>query len=87
MVQNPITEEIREIRHRLAAQFDNDVSRIGAETRRRQVASGRRVIRRPIINHDNLLEGMILGQGAAHGPNHQFGPIISRDDNGHQVWN
>ena len=47
MVQNPITEEIREIRHRLAAQFDNDVSRIGAETRRRQAASGRRVIRLP----------------------------------------
>ena len=47
MVQNPITEEIREIRHRLAAQFDNDVSRIGAETRCRQAASGRRVIRLP----------------------------------------
>ncbi len=47
MVQNPITEEIREIRHRLAAQFENDVYRIGAETRRRQAASGRRVIRLP----------------------------------------
>ena len=47
MVPNPITEEIREIRHRLAAQFDNDVFRIGAETRRRQAASGRRVIRLP----------------------------------------
>ncbi len=47
MVPNPITEEIREIRHRLAAQFDNDVFRIGAETRRRQTASGRRVIRMP----------------------------------------
>ena len=40
MVHNPITEEIREIRHRLAAQFDNDVYRIGAELRRRQAASG-----------------------------------------------
>ena len=47
MVPNPITEEIREIRHRLAAQFDNDVFRIGAETRRRQATSGRRVIRVP----------------------------------------
>lgn len=47
MVHNPITEEIRETRHRLAAQFDNDVSRIGAETRRRQAASGRRVVRLP----------------------------------------
>ena len=47
MVPNPITEEIREIRHRLAAQFDNDVFRIGAETRRRQAMSDRRVIRLP----------------------------------------
>ena len=47
MVPNPITEEIREIRHRLAAQFENDVFRIGAETRRRQTASGRRVVRLP----------------------------------------
>lgn len=47
MAHNPITEEIREIRHRLAAQFDNDVRRIGAETRRRQAASGRKVIRLP----------------------------------------
>jgi hypothetical protein len=47
MAHNPITEEIREIRHRLAAQCDNDVYRIGAELRRRQSASGRRVVRLP----------------------------------------
>ena len=47
MVPNPITEEIRKTRHRLASQFENDVVRIGAETRRRQTASGRRVIRLP----------------------------------------
>jgi hypothetical protein len=47
MIRNPITEEIREIRHRLAAQFENDVSRIGAEIRRGQAASGHRVVRRP----------------------------------------
>ncbi len=47
MVHNPITEEIREIRHRLADEFDNDVYRIGAETRRRQSLSGRRIIRLP----------------------------------------
>ena len=41
MVPNPITEEIRKIRHRLANQFDNDVYRIGAEIRRRQSESGR----------------------------------------------
>jgi hypothetical protein len=47
MVHNPITEEIHEIRHRLAAQFENDVYRIGAELRRGQAASGRRVVRLP----------------------------------------
>lgn len=47
MVPNPITEEIRTIRHRLATEFDNDVYRIGAELRRRQAASGRRVVRLP----------------------------------------
>ena len=47
MIHNPINEEIREIRHRLAAQFENDVYRIGAEIRRGQAASGHRVVRRP----------------------------------------
>jgi hypothetical protein len=47
MVHNPITEEIRTIRHQLAAEFGNDVYRIGAELRRRQAASGRRVVRLP----------------------------------------
>ena len=47
MIPNPITEEIREIRHRLAAQCDNDVYRIGAEIRRGQAVSGHRVVRRP----------------------------------------
>ena len=47
MVHNPITDEIREIRRRLAAQFDYDVYRIGAEIRRRQAESGRRIVRRP----------------------------------------
>lgn len=36
MVHNPITEEIRDIRHRLAEQFDNDVYRNGAELRPRR---------------------------------------------------
>ena len=47
MVRNPITEEIRDIRHRLAAECDNDVYLIGAELRRRQAASGRRLVRLP----------------------------------------
>jgi hypothetical protein len=47
MIDNPITREIRGIRHRLAAQFGNDVYRIGAEIRRGQSVSGHRVVRRP----------------------------------------
>ena len=47
MVRDSITEEIREIRHRLAEKFDNDVDRIGEDLRRRQDASGRRVVQLP----------------------------------------
>jgi hypothetical protein len=42
-----ITEEIRDIRHRLAAQFGNDVSRIGEDLRRRQAMGGRRIVKLP----------------------------------------
>ena len=41
MIVDPITEEIRAIRHELAAQFDNDVSRIFADVRERQATDGR----------------------------------------------
>jgi hypothetical protein len=47
MVRDSITEEIREIRHRLAEKFDNDVDRIGEDLRRRQNASGKRVVQLP----------------------------------------
>ena len=47
MTHNPITQEIREIRHQLAAKQGNDVHRIGEELRRRQMDSGRRVVRMP----------------------------------------
>ena len=47
MVRDSITEEIREIRHRLAEKFDNDVDRIGEDLRRRQDASGRRLVQLP----------------------------------------
>ena len=47
MVHDFITEEIREIRQRLAAQFDNDVYRIGDDLRQRQAASSRRVVQLP----------------------------------------
>jgi hypothetical protein len=41
MQSDPITEEIRNIRHSLAAQFDNDVSRIFADVRQREASDGR----------------------------------------------
>ncbi len=37
---NPITKEIREIRHRLAANFDNDLDRIVDDLQRQQRESG-----------------------------------------------
>ena len=41
------TEEIRQIKRQLAAQFDNDLHRIAEETRRHQRESGRKVVTRP----------------------------------------
>jgi len=43
---NPITEEIREIRHRLAAQFDNDLDRIFLDLQRKEQESDRVVVDR-----------------------------------------
>jgi len=64
MTPNPITEEIRSIRHQLAAAQGNDVSRIGAELRRRQAISGRRVVR---------LAPRTPDQGATNNPMHPSG--------------
>lgn len=47
MYHDPITEEIRELRHQLAERFDNDIDRIGEDLRRREAESGRRIVRRP----------------------------------------
>jgi len=45
-MNNPITDEIRDIRHRLAAAFDNDLDRIFADLQRKERESGRVVIDR-----------------------------------------
>ncbi len=47
MEPNSITEEIREIRRRLADECGNDVFRIGEELRRREKESGRNIVRLP----------------------------------------
>ena len=47
MMPDSPTDEIRAIRHELAAKFDNDIKRIGDDLRFRQQASGCEYIRLP----------------------------------------
>lgn len=47
MVSDSITDEIRLIRHQLAARCDNDVSKILADARRRQNTYGRTYVTLP----------------------------------------
>ena len=44
MTHDPIVEEVRAIRERLAAKFDFDLGRIIADARSRQASSGARVV-------------------------------------------
>jgi len=46
-LSDPITEEIRSIRRELAAQFDNDVSRILADVRQREASDERNYVTLP----------------------------------------
>lgn len=58
------TEEIRNIRHQLAEQFNNDLDRIVADLRRRQHESGREYItlpRRPPRRHRATSNGVNRG--------------------------
>jgi len=43
---NPITQQIRETRHRLAAKFNNDLDRIVDDLQRQQRESGRHYVDR-----------------------------------------
>jgi len=47
MTVDPITEEIREIRRRLAAQCGNDLARIFADLRQREATDGRKYVTLP----------------------------------------
>ena len=47
MHHDPITEEIRSIRHKLAEAFDNDLAKIAADFRQREAASGRTFVQLP----------------------------------------
>ena len=56
---NPITKEIRDARHRLAAKFANDLDRIVDDLQRQQRESGRRYVDRSkqTTNHAVLRSG------------------------------
>ncbi len=47
MLNDPITEEIRGIRRKLAAQFGNDVSRIFDDVRQREASDGHAHVKLP----------------------------------------
>ena len=56
-MNNPITQEIRDIRHRLAARFGNDLNAIVADLQRQEKESGREFIdrRKSECNMDNKM--------------------------------
>jgi len=41
---DPVIREVREIRHRLAARFDNDLSKVAQDLMKRQVLHGSRLL-------------------------------------------
>ncbi len=46
MMTNPITQQIRDVRHRLAAKFDNDLDLIVDDLQHQQRQSGRHYVDR-----------------------------------------
>lgn len=63
MHTDSITEEIRALRRDLATQFDNDVSRILADTRQREASDGRTYVTLP----RRLPRTQLVGQTDAAG--------------------
>jgi hypothetical protein len=47
MSSDPIVDEIRQIREQIAARFNYDVRAIGEDARKRDAASGEKIIRLP----------------------------------------
>ncbi len=64
MSRDPITDEIRSIRHQLAVQFENDLSRILADVRRREASDGRTYVTLP----SRPVPATIAGQSDAAEP-------------------
>jgi len=52
---DPIVEEIRAIRHKLAAECDNDVSKIFAQAREEQAKDGRTYVSCPPRSDDPIV--------------------------------
>ncbi len=64
---NPITHQIRETRHRLAAKFNNDLDRIVDDLQHQQRESGRHYVDRSkqATNHANRdSDGVVFGNSA-----------------------
>lgn len=53
---NPITQQIREARHRLAAKFNNDLDRIVDDLQRQQRESGRNYVDRSKLATNHALQ-------------------------------
>ena len=68
MSNDPITEEIRAIRRKLAAEFDNDVSRILDDVREREASDGRAYVTLPKRPARTATAGQTRGLGPPAGP-------------------
>jgi hypothetical protein len=76
MIVDPITEEIREIRHALAAQYGNDLNRIFDALQNSERESGRQFISLPMRPARTLTDtGPLQASGPAGGPNGSALPI------------
>jgi hypothetical protein len=45
---DPVIREVREIRHRLALRFDNDLGKVAQDLMERQAIHGSRLLERPV---------------------------------------
>ena len=86
MTHNPITQEAREIRYQLAAQQGNYIHRIGDELRRRQMVSGRRIVRLPKREPEvPSLNTRMHGIGECQSRNNAFGGMIDFNSSGAEM--
>ena len=64
---NPITQQIREARHRLAAKFNNDLDRIVDDLQRQQRESGRHYVDRSKKSTNHAIQRSGSGDGTGSG--------------------